>query len=479
MLFETIKSSGLAHLSYVIGDGGVCAVIDPRRDVEAYLVLAREHGVRITHIVETHVHADFVSGSRELQARTGATVYGGRMRNETPSNETPSNENQGGYGFDIVTLDEGDMLEVGSVRLRALHTPGHSSEHLCFVVTGGGVGAEDEWAVFSGDTLVVGDVGRPDLEPGADHRELARRLFSSLHDKLMALDDGVQVYPCHGSGSPCGSSIGVRDTTTIGYERRHNPRLQTDDEAQFVDSLMGELEDVPAPAYYQRLKRINREGPMVLGALETLEAMDVDTLEALAGDENVVVLDTREIEAFAGAHIAGSLNIALRASFPIWAGRVLEPERDIVLIADHSAAVETARTHLLRIGLDVRGYLAGGFKSWFNAAKPFETMDMMSVHELHRRIEAGDDELQILDVRTPEEWKSGHVENARHVFVPDVPSALDKFDRERPVLTYCGSGFRSSIAASMLEANGFSQVHNLAGSISAWKAAGYPLVDKQ
>jgi hydroxyacylglutathione hydrolase len=467
MLFETIKSDGLAHLSYVIGGGSQCAVIDPRRDVEAYLAVARENEVEITHIVETHVHADFISGARELAARTGATIYGGRIENRT----------QGDYGFDIETLEDGDTLEVGAITLRALHTPGHSSEHLSFVVSGGGAGAEHDWAVFTGDTLFAGEVGRPDLEPGADHRELAGMLFTSLHDKLMALDDGVEVYPCHGEGSPCGSTIGARDRTTIGYERRHNPRLQQDDKTEFVGALMQELEEEPMPAYYPRMKHINHAGPEVLGALGALQAYDIESFEAFIEDRDVLMIDAREIEAFAAAHIRGSLNIALRGAFPVWAGRLLEAERDYVLVADDAAAAEKARIHLLRIGIDLKGYLAGGFKRWFNAGKPYESMGLMSVHELHRRLEAGEDGLQILDVRTPGEWKSGHIEGAQHVFVPDLAEDMSRLDRERPVLTYCGSGFRASIAASMLAAEGFTEVYNLPGSMAAWKAAEYPLVE--
>ncbi|MFP4599069.1 MAG: MBL fold metallo-hydrolase [Persicimonas sp.] len=470
MIFETIKSNGLASLSYIIGDGGACAVIDPRRDVEAYLAVASEHGAKITHIVETHVHADFVSGSRELAARTGATIYGGRIRNEV----------QGDYGFDITELENGDTLEIGSIKLRVLYTPGHSSEHLSYVISGGGAGAEDEWAVFTGDSLFAGEVGRPDLEPGADHEELASKLYDSLYDKLMALDDGIEVYPGHGEGSPCGSSIGARDKTTIGYERRHNPRLQEDEKSRFVNTLLGELEEEPMPAYYARLKHLNHEGPQVLGALEALEPYSVDAFEKLVDDEDVTIIDAREIEAFAAAHISGSLNIALRGSFPVWVGRLLDAERDYVLIADDAAAVETARIHLLRIGVDnLKGYLSGGFTSWFNAGKPYESMGLISVHELRRRQEAGEDDLQILDVRSPKEWHSGHIQDAQHIYVPDLPEKMSHLDRERPVLTYCGSGYRASIAASMLAANGFSQVYNLPGSMAAWEAADYPLVDER
>ena len=464
MFFKVIKSEGLAHLSYMLGGDGQVAVIDPRRDVDVYIDEARQAGLRITHIFETHIHADFVSGSRELAARTGAIIHGGRVKNQT----------QGDYGFDLVSLDEGDEIEVGPVILRVLHTPGHSSEHVSYVVRGGGKGAKEEWAVFTGDTLFAGEVGRPDLEPGADHEELARQLFHSLHEKLLRLEDGVEVYPAHGEGSPCGSSIGARDRTTIGYERVHNERLHIEDCEAFVQALMRELEESPAPSYYRRLKRLNLDGPEVMGATMSreIEPLDADTFQRVM--QGALVLDTREIEAYAGGHIEGSLHIALRGSFPVWAGRMLEADREIVLVTDDARAVEKIRAHLVRIGVNLpRGHLSGGIKSWFEAGKPFESSGLMSVHTLRERLE--DETLQVVDVREPGEWKGGQIHGARSIFVPDLVEQASQLDRSRPVVVYCGSGFRASIAASVLSREGFEQVHNLAGSIKAWKKAGYPL----
>lgn len=466
MIFKTIKSEGLAHLSYLLGDAGECAVIDPRRDIEVYLEIARAEEVRITHILETHIHADFVSGSRELAARTGATIYGGRVRNKK----------QGDYGFEIHSLDEGDTVQVGAIALRALHTPGHSSEHISYVACGGGEGAEHDWAVFSGDTLFAGEVGRPDLEPGANHRELAELLFDSLHQKLMALDDGVEVYPCHGEGSPCGGSIGVRDATSIGYERRYNPRLQIKEKARFVEELLQELREEPMPAYYERLKAENHAGPEILGALPALAPLGADAFEKLARDPDIWVVDAREIAGFAAAHIKDSLNIALRAEFPVWAGRVLTTQMKLVLVADEPAAVSEARIHLMRIGLKLHGYLADGFKAWFNAGKPYASLGLLSVQELHRRMKSGDPGVQIVDVRTLGEWHNGHLDKATHIFVPDLFEGASGLKPEKPVLVYCGSGYRGSIAASILEKHGFEQVYNMPGGISAWGAADYSLV---
>lgn len=468
MFLKTIKAQGLAHLSYMLGAQGQCAIIDPRRDVDIYIDEARRAGLKITHILETHIHADFVSGSRELAARTGALIYAGAIKNKT----------QGDYGFELTCLDEGDELELGPVTFRVLHTPGHSSEHVSYVVSGGGKGAQKEWAVFTGDTLFAGEVGRPDLEPGAAHEELAKQLFHSLHEKLLKLDDGVEVYPAHGEGSPCGSSIGARDRTTIGYERAHNARLQIKDCDEFVSALMKELEESPAPAYYERVKKLNLEGPEVLGAAmnQEIDALDAESFKAHMAA--ATVLDTREIEAFAGGHIKGALNIALRGSFPVWAGRMLDANQALLLVTDTAEDVETIRTHLVRLGVDLPlGHLGDGLKSWFEAGHPFESTGLMSVHTLRERQQDG--ELQIVDVREPGEWKQGQVQGAQSIFLPDLEDNLDDLQQDRPVVVYCGSGFRASIAASVLARHGFGQVSNLAGSVKAWKAAGYPLSSKQ
>ena len=462
MLLETIKTEGLAHLSYVVGDGrsGTCAVIDPRRDVGVYLDVARTRNTRITHIIETHIHADFVSGSRGLAVQTGAAIYAGASD---------------AYGFEVNALHDEDVLEQGTLQLRVLHTPGHSPEHICLAVKGGGKGAEHEWAVFTGDTLFAGEVGRPDLAGGTPPDELARSLYGSLHEKLLVLDDGVEVYPAHGEGSPCGGFIGVRDHTTVGYERRHNDKLQADSEAAFVKRV---LENLPKePFYYHRAKRVNAEGPGVLGDVPPLQPLTpLQFREALRKD-NTLVLDTREIEAFAGAHIEGSLSIALRSSFPIWAGWMLEPEQRILLVLDRPEDAAVVQRQLLGIGVEnLGGYLRQGMRGWTEAGLPFETSGRMSVHECYEH-SRDDVELQVLDVRRDDEWQSGHISGAQHAFVPFLEESLDQLqlDKGKSLAVYCGSGYRSSIAVSVLKRQGFEDVRNILGSMSAWKAAGLPL----
>lgn len=460
MILEKIESEGLAQLSYVVGDAdaGVCAVVDPRRDVEAYLEIARRHQVRIVHVLETHVHADFVSGSRELAARTGAPIRVGRSEE---------------YGFDHEPLDDGDVVEVGSWRLTVLHTPGHSPEHVCYALSDG---KETPWAVFTGDALFAGSVGRPDLATGGDPEELARRLWRSLKEKLLPLEDGTVVFPGHGAGSPCGGSIGSRPLSTIGRERAHGEKLRAGDEDDFVDRVLGDLPE--EPRYYSRMKRVNAEGSEPRGPMPSLAPIPPGTFHERMDADAVIVVDTRSIEAFAGAHVEGALSIALRSSLPVWAGWMLDPERSVLLIVDDERDVDVVQRHLWRIGIDdVEGYLEDGMRGWFETGLPIVRREEWSVHDLERHVRDGPPDAQVLDVRSAEEWEEGHVPHARHVYAPFVGERLDELDRERPVVVYCGSGYRSSLAASVLEREGFDRVHSVPGSVQAWKAAGYPLVD--
>jgi hydroxyacylglutathione hydrolase len=462
MILETIETGGLAHLSYLLGDegAGVCAVIDPRRDVSVYLDVARANNCRITHILETHIHADFVSGSRELASQVGAPVYVGAAE---------------GYGFDHRPLKDGDCLEVGSLRLGVLQTPGHTPEHVCYLVSGG-KGSQEPWGLFTGDTLFAGEVGRPDLIGGGSEERLARQLFRTLHEKVLVVGDEAEIYPAHGAGSPCGGNIGDRRTSTIGYERRHNPKLQTHGEDEFVLQVLSDLP--PAPFYYPRTKEINAAGPRVLGCLPNLQPLNPQRLQEAMGKPDVVLVDTRAIEAFGGAHLPGALNIALRDEFPIWAGWMLDPEQQVILVLAEEEDVDEVQRHLLRVGIEnVGGFLRQGIRSWVEAGLPFERTVQMSVHELKQRIADQRDNLQVLDVRRDDEWEQGHVPGAIHIFAPYLRDRLAGLDRAKPVATYCGSGYRSSIAASLLQRGGFREVFNVPGSMKAWKAAGYPLED--
>jgi hydroxyacylglutathione hydrolase len=471
MILERIPSEGLAQYSYVVGDetAGVAAVIDPRRDVAVYLDLAREHQVKITHILETHVHADFVSGSCELAARTGAPIYTGATAE---------------VDFEHKKLRDGQEVELGEFTLKVLHTPGHTPEHVVFLVSGG-TGAEAPWGLFTGDTLFAGDVGRPDLLGDEQDVGLAEQLFTSLHEKVLPLGDGIIIYPGHGEGSPCGASIGERPDSTIGYERANNKLLHIEDRDEFVEQILDAQS--PAPSYYPRMKKVNARGPEVLGALPALTAFSAEEFAREIEKQHSVVLDLRSLEAFAGAHIEGSLNIGMREPFPIWAGRILEetlpiwagwmvaPDSRILLVAESAEAAEEARIELLRVGYEqVAGYLRRGLHGWTEQGMPLTSSGLLSVQEL-RELQESDADIQILDVRTEQEWQQGRIPGAQHIPVNELEERAEELDRDRPLAVYCGSGYRASIAVSLLRRFGFADVANVPGSMSGWKGAGYPV----
>ncbi|MGX2039972.1 MBL fold metallo-hydrolase [Methylocaldum sp. MU1018] len=460
MFLETIRSEGLSHLSYLLGDesAGVCAVIDPRRDIEIYTDIAKSRDVRITHVLETHAHEDFVSGSRELSAQTGATIYAGESNRRT---------------FEHEAVKDGDTIRVGSLSLQVFHTPGHTPEHVCYRVSGGR-GAEAPWGIFTGDALFCGDVGRTDLLGKEEADRLTRQLYHSLFDKVLPLGDELDIYPAHGKGSPSGGHIGDRLTSTLGYERRHNPKLQIGNEDEFVANELGSLQ--PAPFYYAHLEDVNIRGPRVLACVPPVPMLDPHVFRTEMDKPDTVVLDTREIEAFGGGHIRGALNIALWEEFPVWAGWMLKPEQRILLVLSEENGLETVRRHLLRIGFEkIDGYLGRGMQGWFEAGLPFERIPEMSVHQLKGWIDSGGTDLQVLDVRSPGEWRQGHLPGALHLYAPFLPDHLHSFDRTKAIVAYCGSGYRASIAASTLKRGGFKEVYNVAGGMKAWKAAGYPL----
>ena len=464
MILETVQSEGLAHLSYLLGDdsAGVCAVIDPRRDVSVYLELARKKNCRITHILETHIHADFVSGSRELAAQTGAPIYVG---------EAPE------YGFEHNPLKEGDCLELGSVRLKVLHTPGHTPEHVCYLVSGG-KGSDEPWALFSGDTLFAGEVGRPDLLGGGSEERLARQLYHTFHDKLLKLGDQVEVYPGHGQGSPCGGSIGDRNTTTIGYERQFNPKLQPQSEDEFVKQVLTGLP--PAPFYYPRMKKVNAAGPRVLGCIPYVQPLDPEAFRAAMGEtERHRGGRPRDRGVRRGAHRRGAEHRT--------AGRVpylggLDPEARTNRLARAAPGVRPGRRPAAPAPdrHRERGRVPAAGHARMDRSRPAVPAD--AANERPRaegtagRPAAGEDGLQLLDVRRDDEWESGHLPTAKHVYAPYLSEHLDELDRERPVATFCGSGYRASLAASTLERNGFREVINIPGSMKAWKAAGFETV---
>jgi hydroxyacylglutathione hydrolase len=456
LIFEPIKTRGLAQLSYLVGDtsAGVAAIIDPRRDVEIYLQRSRELDLRIIHTIETHIHADFVSGTRELQARLGIPIWGGRSDD---------------YQFDYRPLTEDDTLTLGQITLRAMHTPGHTPEHISLLIADAQQG-EQPFGMFTGDFIFNRDVGRPDLLGEGTEQQLAQQLYASLFDKLIPLGDRLEIYPCHGAGSACGKSIGDRTQSTIGNERLYNPALQARTVDEFVAWL---LDDMPEPpSHYARLKRVNAQGAPIRGCLQAPPALTGEAFRRQMEDPQSIVIDTRSLLAFGGGHIPGAINIGLGTAFPTWAGRMIDPEQTILLVTEDSAALKATSEHLFRIGLDnVKGYLHGGMTHWYTAGLPLERTPQLPVADLHNQLRR--DDLTILDVRSEQEVRKGQIPHAQHIFLPHLTEHLDRLDRTKTIATYCGSGYRAAIAASLLQKRGFDSVVNIPGSWSAWQAKGY------
>jgi len=460
LVLEQIYTEGLAQLSYLVGDdaAGEAAVIDPRRDVDVYLEMARTRGLRITHIVETHIHADFASGAHELRARTGATVHGGRSDD---------------YKFELAAMDDGDELHLGCVTLRALHTPGHTPEHISLLISDAKQGNEP-FGVLTGDTLFNLDVGRPDLVGHGTEKRLAVQLYNSVFTKLAPLGDRLEVYPGHASGSACGTSIGDRRQSTIGNERLFSPVFKKTDEEHFVSWLLGSLPE--PPRHYARLKRVNAAGAPVRGGVPVTPPLSVNEFQHRMRDEETVVIDARSILAFGGGHVPGALNIALGAEFPTWVGWMIRPEQTILFVVESERDVSLAAEHLFRLGYDnVAGYLHGGMTTWQNGGLLLEHLGEWTVHELNRHRD--DPKITVLDVRADGEWKQGHVPGAQHIYAPHLEERLGELDRDHTVVTYCASGYRASVAASVLQRHGFSSVVNVPGSWTAWTEARLPIAD--
>ncbi|MBD2256602.1 MBL fold metallo-hydrolase [Pseudanabaena sp. FACHB-2040] len=458
LVLEQINVEGLAQLSYIVGDdkAGVAAIIDPRRDVDVYLQRARELGVKLIASVETHIHADFVSGAHELKARMGVPIYGGKTED---------------YQFDLHPLEEGDTLKLGSVTLCALHTPGHTPEHISLLIYDSKQGQEP-FALFTGDTLFNLDVGRPDLLGGGTEHRLAAQLYHTLFDKIVPLGDRIEIYPCHGAGSSCGKSIGDRRQSTIGNERIFNPALQERSEAEFVEWLMSDMPE--PPRHYARLKQVNAKGAPILGCPPTLPPLMPSEFQQKMQDGNTVVIDARSILAFGGGHIPGALNIALRPEFPSWVGWMIDPAQSLLIVVESKRDVKLITEQLFRIGYDnLAGYLHDGMTSWQNAGRPLEQLGEWTAQDLNQHKD--DPTVTVLDVRGDDEYEKGFVPGAKHIFVAHLEEHLDQLDRNQTIAAYCGSGYRASIAASLLKKHGFEQVVNVPGSWIAWKNADLPI----
>jgi glyoxylase-like metal-dependent hydrolase (beta-lactamase superfamily II)/rhodanese-related sulfurtransferase len=453
MIFEQFYLGCLAHASYLIGSEGIAAVIDPQRDVNLYLEAAAERGLRIAHIIETHLHADFVSGHQELAERTGATIYLGEGSGAT---------------FPHHAVREGDEIAFGKVGLHFLQTPGHTLESVSVVVTDREKG-DAPAAVLTGDTLFIGDVGRPDLCETKTPQELARLLYSSLREKILKLPDETLVYPAHGAGSMCGRNISADRNSTIGRERRTNYALQPMEREAFVAMMTEDLP--PRPEYFQRDVDYNRRGAAALESLAPLKALPPAEAQAMQAS-GAVILDTRNAMEYASGHIPRSIQIGLGGQFASWAGAVLGLDRELILVAEDQKTAEEARMRLARVGIErVAGAVAGGVAGWVAAGLPLVATRQITVRDLH---DAGG-EFAIWDVRRAAEWKSGHIVGAELHPLDSLAASAVNLDRSRSAAIHCKSGYRSAIACSLLEAAGFEHAVNVIGGYDAWAAAGFPV----
>lgn len=458
MEFQQFYLGCLAHASYLIGDAGEAVIVDPQRDVELYLEEAAKRGLRIHHVIETHVHADFVSGHCELARRTGARIYVGR---------------DAAVDYEHVPVSDGDEIAFGDVVLRFLETPGHTPESVCVLVLDRSGGEPRPVKLLTGDTLFIGDSGRPDLVGalGRTAEEMAGLLYDSLRSKILPLPDEVEIYPGHGAGSACGKNISQARWSTLGEQRGSNPALQDVSREEFVATATSGLAE--PPRYFAHDVRMNRAGARGLDELPALRRVDA---EALAGLQSggALVLDVRPNVEFGAGHVPGALNVGLGGSFASWVGKLVDPGRPIALVAASEEQEAEARMRLARIGFeDVVGVLDGGMDAWASAGRAVARTPQIDVAELARRREAGE-VAAVLDVRGPGEHEGAHVPGAVSVPLDQLERRLADVPTARPLAVVCASGYRSSAAVSLVAPDGGDDVVNVLGGTNAWVEAGFP-----
>jgi glyoxylase-like metal-dependent hydrolase (beta-lactamase superfamily II)/rhodanese-related sulfurtransferase len=453
----------LAHASYLVADdhSRQAAVVDPQRDIEQYLAFAREHDLRITHVVLTHLHADFLAGHLELRDRTGAVIGLGA---------------KGTAEYAHRALSDGDAIDLGRVRLTALETPGHTPESISLLVFDRDRSETQPYAVLTGDTLFVGDVGRPDLRGslGWSATALGNLLYDSLRSKLLPLPDDSLVYPAHGAGSLCGKALGKETFTTIGEQRLSNYALQPMSRDAFIELVTADQPDAPAYFTYDAVLNSKERKTLDESLAAGLKPLPLEQVIEKQR-EGAVILDTRDPSVFAAAHLAGSLNIGLGGQYATWAGTLLDPQQPLVIIADDGREEESAM-RLGRIGFDrVIGYLQHGLHSVESRPELTAAFERLSPGVVIERLDS-DQPPQIVDVRTPREYDAKHIDGSLSVPLNHLAERLQELPRDRPLLIHCAGGYRSSIAVSLLQKAGFSRVSELAGGIASWEAAGLPVV---
>ncbi|MFO7906149.1 MAG: MBL fold metallo-hydrolase [Planctomycetota bacterium] len=450
MFKEMLYTPGLAHLSYIVGDGGQAAVIDPRRDIDVYLEIAGREGAQVTHVFETHRNEDYAIGSLDIARRTGAEIYHGSQLDFK-------------YGK---PAKEGDEFTFGNVKLSVLHTPGHTMESISLVYYDLEF-STDPLGVFAGDALFIGDVGRTDFFPDRAE-EVSGMLYDSIFGKLLPLGDHVLLWPAHGAGSVCGSGMADRNFSTLGYERKHNPTLQKIDRDDFIRHKVNE--EHFQPPYFRQMEKYNLEGTPALDQLPWPKPLPPDQF-SIAVDDGMIVVDVRSPEAFAGAHVPGSFCLPLNM-LPAFAGMFLDYEKPIGLVVENYNQIDEAVRSLIRIGYDkVEAFLSGGLHAWETSGRRYEKVESVHIADLERKLEQ-DDNFTLLDVRSKEEFESAHLRKAVQLYVGELPQKFEQVPKDKPVITFCESGRRAMVAASYLRRRGVDSVADCLGSMAACKSIG-------
>ncbi len=458
MYFKRITVPGLGCNSYVIGcpASRQAVVVDPKRDVQDYMDISRDEGMKITHIIETHVHADHVSGNQELRSRTGADIY--------YSEHAP-------VAFEHRKLTEGDVIEFGMVKLEVLYTPGHTPNSISLLVTDK-ARSDQPWMILTGDLLFVGAIGRPDLAGAEILEEQVRNLYDSLYQKLQRLPDYLEVFPAHGQGSLCGKGMSAKLSSTLGYERQTQPVLKLSDFKAFHDQIAGSFP--VRPKSFTHIINTNTQGAPLLERCPLEQTLNPDQFDRIR-QQGATVIDTRDTASFGGFHIPGAINIGFEKQMANWIGMVVDPKENLLLVVDDREKYNQMTTELHRIGYDnIFGYLSGGMSAWITHGMPIDSLSPISAQGLKQEIDQKNG-TRILDVRTPEERAQGYIADSMHVPMSDILADGLAMPQETALILVCGTGYRANIVASRLKQDGFSHVHSLAGGLTAWKSAGYAL----
>lgn len=456
MIFEMIKSAGIAHNSYFLGAGTSACVIDPRRDVDHYIEIAEDNDLKLEYIFETHRNEDYTIGSLELQDLTGAEILHGSHMD---------------FAYGTPAYDK-ETFELGPLALEVLETPGHTKESISIVVKDKKI-SNTAQMVFVGDVIFAGEVGRVDFFGKSEIPHMASLLYESIHQKILPLGDQTMLCPAHGSGSVCGADIREQDITTIGYEKKTNQLLQLS-EKEFIKAKIEE--ELYTPPYFKQMEYNNQNGPKIMGNLPYLKPLDILEVEDYLSQDAQVV-DVRNPTSFGGGHIKNSISI-WREGLGAYAGWFLNYKDPIIIIDDNEKQMNEIRRYLIRLGFDnVYGHLSGGFPSWYMNAKEVKKLTLWSVHELKEALDNGED-MFLLDVRKISDRKKGHVDDSVHIWAGEVPLKLDQIPHDQDIVIYCDSGYKSTIAASILQKNGYTSVKSVLGSMKAWTKANYPVVNE-